>query len=54
MKTLIITGASKGIGNAIAKEFHTNGYKVISLSRTKASNLDGIKQIKSDLSNLDS
>ena len=53
MKTLIITGASKGIGNAIAKEFYKNGYQVISLSRTKADNLEGIVQIACDISDLE-
>ena len=28
MKTVLITGASKGIGRAIAKEFANNGYAV--------------------------
>ncbi len=54
MKTLIITGASKGIGNAIAKEFHKNGYHVFSLSRTKGNDLDGIEQVTCDLSDLES
>lgn len=53
MKTLIITGASKGIGNAIAKEFYKNGYQVFSLSRTKADNLEGIEQITCDISDLE-
>lgn len=53
MKTLIITGASKGIGNAIAKEFNKNGYNVISLSRTKADNLTGVNQVECDLSDLE-
>ena len=52
MKLIIITGASKGIGNAIAKEFYKNGYAVISLSRTKATNLNGIEQIECDLTDL--
>ena len=53
MKTLIITGASKGIGNAIAKEFQNNGYQVVSLSRTKGENMEGITQIECDLSDLE-
>lgn len=53
MKTLIITGASKGLGKAIAKEFHKNGYQVISLSRTKGNDLDGIEQVTCDLSDLE-
>ena len=33
-KTLVITGASKGIGLATAQLFSENGYRVINLSRT--------------------
>ena len=36
MKTLVITGASKGIGFATAKTFSEAGYRVINLSRTAA------------------
>jgi NAD(P)-dependent dehydrogenase (short-subunit alcohol dehydrogenase family) len=33
-KTILITGASKGIGFALAQQFLTNGYSVIGTSRT--------------------
>lgn len=36
MKTLVITGASKGIGFACAKKFCDAGYRVINLSRSSA------------------
>tara|TARA_R110002072_G_scaffold13418_12_gene56271 strand:- start:29946 stop:30644 length:699 start_codon:yes stop_codon:yes gene_type:complete len=36
MKTLIVTGASKGIGFAVAQTFLAAGYRVINLSRTPA------------------
>ena len=36
MKTLIITGASKGIGLATAKKFADEGYRVINISRSPA------------------
>ena len=35
-KTLVITGASKGIGLATAEKFLEDGYRVINLSRTPA------------------
>ena len=34
MKTLVITGASKGIGLATARLFCDSGYKIINFSRT--------------------
>lgn len=52
-KHLIITGASKGLGNALAQEYLNNNYTVYSLSRTQADNLQGVHQIKCDLSKLD-
>lgn len=52
-KHLIITGASKGLGNALALKYLNNGYTVYSLSRTEADNLQGVHQIKCDLSKLD-
>ena len=33
-KTILITGASKGIGFALAQQFLNNGYFVIGTSRT--------------------
>ena len=47
MKVAVITGASQGIGNAIAKTFAENGYRVFNLSRTPA---EGIESIKTDVS----
>lgn len=49
MKTLVITGASKGIGLATAKKFLDDGYRVINLSRTPAPD-DRIENHSIDLS----
>jgi NAD(P)-dependent dehydrogenase (short-subunit alcohol dehydrogenase family) len=49
MKTLIITGASKGIGFQTALKFLEDGYRVINLSRTPA-NDDRIENHAIDLS----
>lgn len=51
--TLIITGASKGLGNALALHYLNQGHSVYSLSRTKADNLAEVTQIECDLSNLE-
>ena len=32
-KTIIVTGASRGIGHATALRFHENGWRVITVSR---------------------
>ena len=49
-KTLIITGGSKGLGLGLAKEYHKNGYQVISISRSKIEKLYAIEQYQCDLS----
>lgn len=43
MKTVIVTGASKGVGFATSKMFAENGYKVIAVSR----NVQGLNKLKS-------
>jgi len=40
-KVLVITGASKGIGLATAKQFSVNGYRVINISRSPCE-VDGV------------
>ena len=47
-KTLIISGASKGIGRATAKLFVEKGYAVINLSRSDPK-LNGVKHLTVDL-----
>jgi benzil reductase ((S)-benzoin forming) len=49
-KIVIITGGSKGLGLGLAKEYHKNGYRVISISRSKIEKLYSIEQYKCDLS----
>ncbi|MFT7244143.1 MAG: 3-oxoacyl-[acyl-carrier protein] reductase [Candidatus Azotimanducaceae bacterium] len=49
MKTLIVTGASKGIGFAVAQTFLSAGYRVINLSRSPAPD-DAIENHAIDLS----
>ena len=49
-KILIITGGSKGLGLALAIEYHKNGYRVISISRSKAKKLYFEEQYQCDLS----
>lgn len=48
MKTAIITGASDGLGKAIAQTLINNNMKVVNISRTK-SDLEGIENITCDL-----
>ena len=50
-KTLVITGASKGIGYATATLFHNNGYRIVNISRSPIT-LEGAVQINADLSDI--
>ncbi|MFD0762569.1 SDR family NAD(P)-dependent oxidoreductase [Lutibacter aestuarii] len=50
-KIVIITGGSKGLGLGLAKEYHKNGYRVISIARTKLKKLYTTEQYQCDLSN---
>ena len=49
MKTVIITGASDGLGKAFAEKFLKEGYGVVNISRTPCT-LKGAVNIKCDLS----
>jgi benzil reductase ((S)-benzoin forming) len=51
-KIVIITGGSKGLGLGLAKEYHKNGYRVISIARSKIEKLYTVEQYQCDLSNL--
>jgi len=48
-KVLLVTGASKGIGLAAAKEFSAKGYKVVNLSRSMC-DLSGVSNVSVDMS----
>lgn len=52
MNTIIITGASKGIGRATASRFLDEGSRVINISRTESS-LEGIENALMDLTAAD-
>ena len=49
MKTVVISGASRGIGLCLAEIFVKDGCKVYNLSRTPAST-EGVINIKTDVS----
>ena len=48
MKTVVISGASSGIGRALSEIFVKDGYKVYNLSR-RPSDVDGVISIKTDV-----
>lgn len=52
-KVLIITGGNKGLGLALSKEYHKNGYQIISIARNNISKLYAIEQYSCDLSKLE-
>jgi benzil reductase ((S)-benzoin forming) len=51
-KILIITGGSKGLGLGLAKEYHKQGYRVISISRSKIEKLYALEQYQCDVSDV--
>lgn len=52
MKTVLITGANKGIGFATAKKFHENGYNIILAGRDEKHILDAEKKIKGNVNHI--
>ena len=54
IKTALITGVSKGIGNSIKSELLNSNYRVIGISRTKQTNIgDNYFHLKADISKKD-
>ena len=51
MKKVIITGHSKGLGNALAHTFLKQGFDVLGLSRSRMDDRVGLQQVDLDLSN---
>jgi len=49
-KVVIITGGSKGLGLGLVKKYHNEGYRVISISRSKIEKLYATEQYQCDLS----
>ena len=49
-KILIITGGNKGLGLGLAEVYHKNGYRVISIARSKTEKLYFEEQYSCDLS----
>ena len=46
--TLVISGASKGIGRATAALFQTQGFRIVNISRSNCP-LDNVVQVTADL-----
>ena len=51
-KILIITGGSRGLGLGLAKEYHKNGYRIISISRSKLKKFYAFEQYQCDISDV--
>jgi len=51
-KILIITGGSKGLGLGLAKVYHKNGYRIISISRSKIEKLYSVEQYQCDITDI--
>jgi NAD(P)-dependent dehydrogenase (short-subunit alcohol dehydrogenase family) len=50
MKLAIVTGHSRGLGHALARQLQAQGWEVLGLSRLSAQGLDGVTQWSVDLS----
>jgi NAD(P)-dependent dehydrogenase (short-subunit alcohol dehydrogenase family) len=54
MKVVLVTGASSGIGQAIARRLAARGWRVFGTSRNQASDFDGIDMLPMDVDDDDS
>ena len=52
MKTIVVTGHSKGIGQAVTKQLIENGDHVIGIARSAAPQQDSLTQYEADLSDV--
>jgi len=52
MKTVLITGSSRGLGKALTETFLQNGWKVIGFSRTDLKSYDNYTHIVADVANI--
>lgn len=50
MNKLIITGHSKGLGQALAQQFLNQGFEVLGISRSRSDDMPGLTQVALDLS----
>ena len=49
MKTVVVTGGTRGIGHSIAKKFHDEGFEVYCLSRSEGSEKENWHYIRCDI-----
>jgi NAD(P)-dependent dehydrogenase (short-subunit alcohol dehydrogenase family) len=48
-RVAVVTGASRGIGLAVARTLHSEGARVVAVSRTRSAGLEDVQHIAADL-----